>query len=590
MLTRATFVALTTALALLVTGPILASSFPLGGDEPPVIAETPSPPITSRASMIPHAHATTTHPLSEDILEFGGDVEEFSDDIQILDDYLSNLNHHFHRFRYPTGYKPPHYTYGNSLDSWGDDEESNDTVDIDGNCARLSPTPYHGTTGERGGDAQHPFVEIRQKSSCASKKKDPRYIGIDLREHGFSVGFVNAEGKSELIPNEEGQLYTPTEVRFIDGGRRAIVGRSAWSTNDNNTQGTRGTQNQVDLSKLRDADTYKVYPKDVRFGLSSTLPTMADAEVEEDILAVLMLRAVDMAEAYLDEKIEGVMVTCPKKILKYGARGESFLRDTIFDTSREQAIMQAGSRIQQLGRYSDYSEILALIMGHVPFFDSRLQLNPDIVEEDPVYLSQTVLMYNLRDSSEDLVVMRYTKGFRKAYHLDFLAGYLPNDGNIRAQFSQYMTKYVLDRFNSGIGAKGKDRSHKDSIDAEFRSENDMMVESMDRYLTKSFARDDRELRFRITKDSYVAMALKDYRECKMQFLKERLSASVERVLVDAGIEDWSKIDHLIVADDYQFQAQSTVVLEDIVFGGHKKAVTEYDQHNAIAMGIARMGS
>ena len=118
----------------------------------------------------------------------------------------------------------------------------------------------------------------------------------------------------------------------------------------------------------------------------------------------------------------------------------------------------------------------------------------------------------------------------------------------------------------------------------------MMVESLDRYSARSFAIDDRELRFQIAKDAYMTMALKDYKQCKIQFLKERLGASVERVLMDAGIEDCSKIDHLIIADESQFRAQSTVVLEDIVFGGHKKAVLEYDQQNAIAMGIAWMNA
>lgn len=441
----------------------------------------------------------------------------------------------------------------------------------------------------------------------------------DLRENEFSVGFVNAEGKAELIPNEEGKLYTPADVRFIDGGRRAIVGSSAWSTSANTTRdffvrGTREPRNQVDLSKLRDANAYKLYPEAVRFGLSGIAPTNVNVDnldtfgdplehevlersgllqVEGDILAVLMQRAVDIAEAYLEEKIEGVYVTYPKKVLKYGAIGDSFLRDTIFDTSREKEIMQAGSRVRQLKRYDDFPEILALMTGHVSFFESRLQRKPDESEGywNSKYLSQIVLLYSLRDSSEDLVVMRYTKGAygRHSFHLDFVSGYLPNDGNIHVQFSRYMVKYVLDCFNRGIGVRGTDRSHKDAVDSDYLSHYDTLIGSMDEYSTMSFARDDWESWFRITKDSYVIVTIKDYRECKMRFLKERLTATVEQVLGDAGIEDWSMIDHLLVADASQFQVQSTVVLEDIVFGGKgDKTVTEVDPQKAIAEGIAML--
>ncbi|KAK3845639.1 MAG: hypothetical protein J3R72DRAFT_472146 [Linnemannia gamsii] len=664
MLARIAFVALTTALALLVAGPTPGTSLPIdSGDGPaaPVLAEDfwlPST-ISTRCptfyrnvhwttTMIPDARATGTPSSSEDI--------------------VYNLPH---RHRPSSKIRSPYrYTYGNGLDQYDDEEDSDDTVTTE-YLPRPTPTSHPGTAGKRGGNAQRPFAvddqnstppELRddndestwfggeevdssillsevegtssfqsdledmmreeiwsarfaspprpQKSSCEESAR--RYIGIDLRENKFSVGFVNAEGKAELIPNEEGKFYTPAEVRFIDGGRRAIVGSSAWSTSGNTTQdsfvrGTREPRNQVDLSKLRDAHAYKLYPEAVRFGLSDMAPIKMNFDpyenplehdvrgksAEGDILTVLMQRAVDMAEAYLEEKIEGVYVTYPKKVLKYGAIGDSFLRDTIFDSRREKAIMQAGSRLPQLKMYDYYSEILALIVGHVSFFESRLQRKPDVSEGywNSKHLSQIVLLYSLRDSSEDLVIMRYTKGAygRHSFHLDFVSGYLPNDDNIQDQFSRYMLEYILDRFNRGIGVRGTNRSHKEGVDPEYLSHYDTLVKSMDEYSATPFARDDWKSLFQITKDSYVIVTIKDYRECKMRFLKERLTATVEQVLADAGVEDWSQIDHLVVADASRFQAQSTVVLEDIVFGGKGgKAVTEVDPQMAIAEGIAMM--
>ncbi|KAF9924685.1 hypothetical protein BGZ67_009145 [Mortierella alpina] len=189
-----------------------------------------------------------------------------------------------------------------------------------------------------------------QKSSCDAEERTGPTIGVDLRENEFSVGFVDADGKAVLIPNEEGKLYTPADVRIIDGGLRAIVGTSAWSTGLDTTpdlfvRGTREPRNQVDLSKLRDAHAYKNYPEAVRFRLNGRAPTKVNVDdpvtmnkpleheelerlglrkVEGDILAVVIQRAVDMAEAYLEQRVEGALVTFPKKVLKHGAIGGKY--------------------------------------------------------------------------------------------------------------------------------------------------------------------------------------------------------------------------------------------------------------------------
>ncbi|KAF9901255.1 hypothetical protein EC991_006383 [Linnemannia zychae] len=40
-------------------------------------------------------------------------------------------------------------------------------------------------------------------------------IGIDFDEE-FSVGFVNLTNQVELIPNKDGDIYTPSYVRIIE--------------------------------------------------------------------------------------------------------------------------------------------------------------------------------------------------------------------------------------------------------------------------------------------------------------------------------------------------------------------------------------
>ena len=397
----------------------------------------------------------------------------------------------------------------------------------------------------------------------------------------FSVGFINSNGKPELIPNEDGQFYHMAYVRFFGDSECALVGLSAANINDNTTcHDDHEPKNRVDLSKLQNADMYKVYPEDYYIGLHDEVPEKTATEVEADILAVLMQRAVDLAEAHTGRQVSAIGITYPKKILKYGPRGQLFLKGTRFDIRREEAIRTAVARLQNSVRVDSYTEILALMASHLPFFESRLEPNPDVPEGDPVFLSQMVLIYNLRDSSEDLVVMRYTKGYRGAYHLDFMAGYLPNDGIIHDKFSQYLSNFILDRFNRGVGASGKDRSHKDTVKPKIPPYFDIMADEMD------LGDENRGFTFVIAEDSYVSVTLKDYMECRMQFMKERLSESVPRVLEDAALVDNSKIDHLIVVDASGFQAVSTVVLENIVFGrrSHKKAVPEADPQKAIALG------
>ncbi|KAF9083416.1 hypothetical protein BGX29_003168 [Mortierella sp. GBA35] len=73
-----------------------------------------------------------------------------------------------------------------------------------------------------------------QQSSFDPPSDDPAIcrtvIGIDFDEDKFSVGVVNSEDQVEIIPNEDGQNYTPSFVRVTDlpdGTRELLLGREA---------------------------------------------------------------------------------------------------------------------------------------------------------------------------------------------------------------------------------------------------------------------------------------------------------------------------------------------------------------------------
>ncbi|KAG0285740.1 hypothetical protein BGZ96_010054 [Linnemannia gamsii] len=87
-------------------------------------------------------------------------------------------------------------------------------------------------------------VDLRNdQSSCSAfagdtageqqRVKCGTFIGIDFGDLEFSVGFVNPDdNKVELIPNDQGQLYTPSFVRITtleNGESEVIVGQEAYT-------------------------------------------------------------------------------------------------------------------------------------------------------------------------------------------------------------------------------------------------------------------------------------------------------------------------------------------------------------------------
>ncbi|KAG0196938.1 hypothetical protein BGX33_001136 [Mortierella sp. NVP41] len=576
MLAKSTLVALTTALALLVLDP--ATALPYGN--PPVATTTPSSPA---ATTIPGMYYGFHHPSSSSTRR-----------------PLYNTG-----YAYPSSTRPPPMMYNPHgrappTSTWPQQ-----------NYPRPTATPYlvPGGGAQQQQQQQSPFfVETNSTSnvdtnstrfeewhdpSCDEPPTSRRHIGIDLRQNSFAVGFINSQGKVELIPNELGELYTPAHVRFIDGGRRAIVGRSALKADGPTSEGrfvpgTREPLNQVDLSELESPEWYERYPSNFRFNIAGStpyhlqqgdeFPQPASTEeknqyhetVPRDIMAVVLRRALDMAEAHLSEKVKSVALTTSRiGSDEYMAGGPMGIYE--------------GAESVGLKDYDIYLGTLTLAAAHVEFFESRVQRDPNGGAED--YLPQTVLLYNLRDETEDMIVMQYLKGDygKRPFHLKLLGGYLPNDRKVsEAVFNPFM-KFVRNRFNQGIRTGGNgDMSPRESLDYMvgqvmfFHAFSEMYLNYPD---TTS---DEFETKFHVGPDAYTIVTFKEWKEFKAEFMKDRLSAAVDRVLASAGITDKAQIDHLVVADASHFQEQSTVALEAVL---GRKAVTEVNPKTAIAEGI-----
>lgn len=101
-----------------------------------------------------------------------------------------------------------------------------------------------------------------------------------------------------------------------------------------------------------------MYPENYYIVLHGAIPGKTTADVEADVMTVLMQRAVDLVEVRTRRQVKDIRINYSKKILKSGPRVLLFLKGTQFDTRREEAILKVVARLQNSVRVDDY-EILA---------------------------------------------------------------------------------------------------------------------------------------------------------------------------------------------------------------------------------------
>lgn len=433
------------------------------------------------------------------------------------------------------------------------------------------------------------FIFHRQTPICSSK--------IDLREDSFAVGYVNSAGKVVLIPNEKGELYSPTSVRFLDGGPRALVGLAALDSAQEQTTKLR-KDSVVDLSSS--GVLYEAFPQNVLLSLERDSAKDGDRKMwymqggyNAELLAVVLRRAMDMAErhesfsSWSGEKVRGVVITVQDP--SNDVEDVSYMYGR--HIARQPWVMSHVANIVQTDMIDAYPETLSLAAAHIEFFESRVQRDP--LGGEDAYLPQTVLFYNLRDTTEDMTVMQYQKGTfgLRPFHLKFLGGYLYHeDGLIQDGFESYATKNLVNQFYQMLSEVSDSEAilEYNKIESVDKTEFRRVAEFMDTLLNKAT---DAE-RFSLTElklgpHETITVSLSMWKEIRLEFLKERLSKAVDRVLASSGLESKDMVDHLVVADVTSFKGQSTAAME-AVFGeeGKKKIVKAVDPLRAVAEGIA----
>ncbi|KAF8947264.1 hypothetical protein BGZ47_009758 [Haplosporangium gracile] len=460
---------------------------------------------------------------------------------------------------------------------------------------------------------------------CRPSGKVQRYIGIDLREDSFAVGYVNSAGKVELIPNENGGYYTPAHVRFINRGHKALVGLAALEENGEEGLNTeKGDAPVVDLSEMKPEYMDEWYPEDVLFSLGRDRASPDGAVgfsyasrrlvenqemLESDkimlsehgpyrqgghILAVILKRAIDMAERHLSfagEKVDGIAMTTQH----FSNDVEDALYKDGMHIADRSMELDYGSMMLQTDLFDFYPETLSLAAAHIQFFESRVQRDP--LGGEDAYLPQTVLFYNLRGSTEDMKVMQYIKGTfgLRPFHLKALA-YLPHeDGLIQEEFERYLMKSLADQINEIRGTTGQLETPFELPEipymdkAQFRRATFMMdlLSEGPTSGANAYKHDDVHVDLWLGPTKMYSLSFSVLKQIRFNFMKERLSKAVDRVLAASGLEGKDMVDHLVVADMTLFKGQSTAAME-AVFGeeGKKKIVKAVDPQRAVAEGIA----
>ena len=232
-----------------------------------------------------------------------------------------------------------------------------------------------------------------------SDKKN-RIFGIDLGTTYSCVAYVNDAGKTEVVPNTDGDLTTPSVVYFEDS-RNVVVGKTA--------------KEELKTSPERVISLVKrsMGEKDVRFSGVADTP-LSPQEVSAHILRKLVQDAQDYTRQ--EEPIKEVVITCP----------------AYFGFSQKEATRQAGEIAGLNVRYVIPEPTAAAIFYGMTEDTSR---------------KQTVLVYDLGGGTFDVTVIEVDAGNIEVVCVD-------GDHNLGgANWDEDVATWLAEKFSEEHGTK-----------------------------------------------------------------------------------------------------------------------------------------
>ena len=196
-----------------------------------------------------------------------------------------------------------------------------------------------------------------------SSDRKNRIFGIDLGTTYSCIAYVNDAGKTEVVPNADGDLTTPSVVYFEDS-KNVVVGKAAKE------------ELKTSPDKVISLVKRSMGEKDARFSGVADVP-LTPQEVSAHILRKLVQDAQDYTRQ--PEPIEDVVITCP----------------AYFGFSGKEATRQAG-------------EIAGLNVRYVIPEPTAAAIFYGMTEDTS--LNQTVLVYDLGGGTFDVTVIDVKDG------------------------------------------------------------------------------------------------------------------------------------------------------------------------------------
>ena len=232
-----------------------------------------------------------------------------------------------------------------------------------------------------------------------SEKKN-RIFGIDLGTTYSCIAYVNDAGKTEVVPNTDGDLTTPSVV-FFEDSRNVVVGKTA--------------KEELKTSPERVISLVKrsMGEKDVRFSGVADTP-LSPQEVSAHILRKLVQDAQDYTRQ--EEPIKDVVITCP----------------AYFGFSQKEATRQAGEIAGLNVRYVIPEPTAAAIFYGMTEDTSR---------------NQTVLVFDLGGGTFDVTVIAVEAGNIEVVCVD-------GDHNLGgANWDEDVATWLAEKFSEEHGTK-----------------------------------------------------------------------------------------------------------------------------------------
>ena len=233
-----------------------------------------------------------------------------------------------------------------------------------------------------------------------SNDKKNRIFGIDLGTTYSCIAYVNDVGKTEVVPNSDGDLTTPSVVYFEDS-QNVVVGKTA--------------KEELKTSPERVISLVKrsMGEPDVRFSGVADSP-LSPQEVSAHILRKLVKDAQDYTRQ--DEPIMDVVITCP----------------AYFGFSQKEATRQAG-------------EIAGLNVRYVIPEPTAAAIFYGMTEDTSQ--NQTVLVYDLGGGTFDVTVIEVNAGNIEVVCVD-------GDHNLGgANWDEDLATWFAEKFTEEHGTK-----------------------------------------------------------------------------------------------------------------------------------------